>query len=103
MRANVLEVVVAPRLGPPAPGTEPHRIHDAAAATPVAAGVEFESFRRLERLLARVRILDVAAAPGAERRRVRHYPAAIRALRARLPLRVLPLEAAAAAGTVAPE
>src|SRR6267378_1404510 len=53
VRAGILEVIVAPRLGPPAPGAEPHRIHHATAAAPVAAGVELESLRRLQRLVTR--------------------------------------------------
>ncbi len=103
VRAGILQVIVAPCLRAPAPGAEPHRIHHAAAAAPIAAGVEFESLRRLERLVARVLVLDVAAAPRAERRGVRHHPPAVRALRIGLALRVAPLEPPAAARTIAPE
>src|SRR6266481_829958 len=102
VRAGILEVIVAPRLRAPAPRAEPHGIHHAAAAAPVAAGGELESLGGLERLVARVLVLDVAAAPRAERRRVRHHPAAIGALRTGFALRVLPLESPAAARTVAP-
>src|SRR5213592_1913485 len=89
---DVLEIIVAPRLGAPAPRTKPHGVHHAAAAAPVAARVELESVRRLQRLVARVLVLDVAAAPRAKRRRVRHHPAAVGTLRTRLALRVFPLE-----------
>src|SRR6266436_4689382 len=101
--ADVLEIIVAPGLRAPAPRTEPHRVHHAAAAAPVAAGVELEPLRRLQRLVTRVLVLDVAAAPGAERRSVRHHPAAVGALRVGLAQGVAPLEPPAAARTVAPE
>src|SRR5438093_5696827 len=103
MRADILEVIVAPCLGTPAPWTKPHRIHHAAAAPPIAAGVELESLWRLERLGARVLVCDVPPAPRAERRRIRHHPAAVRTFGVGLALRVAPLEAAPAARAEAPE
>src|SRR5712671_4564961 len=103
VRAGVLEMIVPPGLRPPAPRAEPHRIHHAAAAAPIAAGVEFESLRRLQRLVARARVLNVAPTPRTERRRIRYHPSAIRALRVRLTLRIGPLQPPAAARTVAPE
>src|SRR5437763_9191911 len=96
-------MVVAPRLGTTAPRAEAHRVHDAAAATPIAAGVVLESLRRFERFFAGALILDVAATPGTEREGVRDDPAAVRAFGSGLALRVGPLELATAAGTVAPE
>src|ERR1041384_1225784 len=51
VRADVLEVLVFPRLRAAAPRTESHRIHDAAAAAPFTPAVEFESLRRLERVI----------------------------------------------------
>src|SRR5262249_9754943 len=96
-------VVVPPRLLATAPGTEPHRVHDPAAAAPLAAPVELEALRRLERLLARVVVVDVAPAPRAKRRRIRDHPAAVRALGAGLALRVPPLEPPAATRAEAPE
>src|SRR3989442_1323895 len=57
MRAGILEVIVAPRLRPAAPGAEAHRVHHAAAAAPIAAGVELQSLRRLQRLVAPVLLL----------------------------------------------
>src|SRR5258705_12789240 len=96
-------MIVAPRLRAAAPGAEPHRIHHAATAAPVAARVELEALRRLERLLARVLVLDVAPAPGTERRRIGHHPTAVGAFRARLAVDVFPLEPPTAAGAVAPE
>ena len=101
--ADVLEIIVLPGLRAAAPGTKPHRVHDAAAASPLAATVELESLGRLERLVARILVLDVAATPGAERRCVRHDPTTVCALGVRLTLRVLPLESPAAARAKAPE
>src|SRR5690349_10908253 len=103
VRADVLKIVVAPGLRAPAPRAEPHRVHDTAAAAPVAARVVLEGLRRFERLLARVLVVDVPAAPGAERKRVRHHPSAVGAFGARLPQRVLPLEPPAATRAEAPE
>src|SRR5207245_1090609 len=103
VRANVLEVIVAPALLPAAPGAVGHRVLHAAAATPVAARVILESLRRLQRLRAGIGIGDVPAAPGAERELVRHHPAAVAALRAGDALGVAPLEPATAVGAAGPE
>src|SRR5213592_869133 len=99
---DVLEIIVAPRLGAPAPRTKAHGVHHAAAASPVAAGVVLEAFGRFERLVARIVVLDVAPAPRAERRRVRYHPPAVRALGIRFALRVAPFEPPAAARAIAP-
>src|SRR5881409_1901794 len=90
--ADVLELVVAPLLGPAAPGAVAHRIHDAAAAAPAAAAVELESLRRLERHGARVPVGDVAPAPRAMGEAVRDDPAAVVTLGPGLPRDVPPLE-----------
>src|SRR5260370_7908534 len=88
MRAAVLEPpLVAPLLGPATPGAGPHRVHHPAAATPLAAPVVGEPLGGLEGLGARVLVGDVAAAPWAERKAVRHHPAAV------LPLGPAPLPA----------
>src|SRR5205823_10786220 len=103
VRADVLELLVAPLLRAPAPGTGAHRVHHAAAATPLAAPVVLEPLWGLERLGARGPVGDVATTPGAEREAVRHDPAAVVALRAGLLGRVAPLEPAAAVRAVRPE
>src|SRR5204863_6751536 len=103
VRADVLKFPVVPFLRPAAPGAEAHRVHDAAAAAPAAAPMVTESLWRLQRLRARVRVGDVAPAPGAEREAVRHHPAAVIAFGARQLRRVAPLEAPAAVGAIRPE
>src|SRR3989442_1279465 len=103
VRADVLELLVAPLLRAPAPGTRAHWVHHAAAAPPLAAPVVPEPFRGLERLGARVPVGDVATAPGTKREAVRHHPAAVVALRAGLLGGVAPLEPAAAVRAVRPE
>src|SRR5207253_1944194 len=96
MGADVLKLLVAPFLRAPAPGAGAHRVHHAAAATPLAASMVLEPLGGFERLGARVSVGDVATAPGAEREAVRHHPAAVVALRAGLFDGVAPLEPAAA-------
>src|SRR5689334_21492762 len=103
MRADVLELLIAPFLRASAPGTKAHRVHHAATAAPLAARVVLEALGGLERLRARILVGDVATAPGAEREAVGHHPAAVVALRARLLGRVAPLEPAAAVRAVRPE
>src|SRR5207244_8572296 len=77
MRADVLELLVAPFLRASAPGTKAHRVHHAATAAPLTAPVVLEAFGGLERFRTRVPVGDVATAPGAEREAVRHHPAAV--------------------------
>src|SRR5207248_7466055 len=103
VRADVLELLVAPLLGAPAPGARAHGVHHAAAATPLAAPMVLESLRGLERLGARVPVGDVATAPGAEREAVRYDPAAVVALRTGLLGGVAPFEPAAAVRAGRPE
>src|SRR5690349_12271694 len=103
MRADVLELVIAPFLRASAPGTEAHRVHHAATAAPLAAPVVLETLGGLERLRARILVGDVATAPGAKREAVRYHPAAVVALRARLLGSVAPLEPAPAVRAVRPE
>src|SRR2546426_11166418 len=83
--ADVLELVVAPLLGPAAPGAVAHRIHHAAAAAPAAAAVELESPPRPERRRARGPVRDVPPAPRAMGEAVRDEPAALVTPRPRLP------------------
>src|SRR5256884_2454063 len=101
--ADLLKLLVAPFLRAPAPGAGAHRVHHAAAAAPLAASMVLEPLGGFERLGARVSVGDVATAPGAEREAVRHYPAAVVALRASLFDGVAPLEPAAAVRAVRPE
>src|SRR3989449_2148397 len=97
VRADVLEpVAVAPLLRPAAPRTGPHRVHHPAPASPATAALILESLGRLERLRARVAVANVPPAPGAVREAVRHHPAAVVALGARLLRRIAPLEPSAA-------
>src|SRR5437773_4019122 len=96
MRADVLELLVAPFWRAPAPGPRPHRVHHAAAAAPLAAPVILEPLGGLERLRARVAVDDVATAPGAVREAVRYHPTAVVTLRAGLLGGVAPLEPATA-------
>src|SRR6185437_176206 len=103
VRADVLELLVAPFLRAPAPGARSHWVHHAAAAAPLAAPVVFEPLWGLERFGARIAVDDVATAPGAEREAVRHHPAAVVARRAGLFGGVAPLEPAAAVRAIRPE
>src|SRR5207302_3428599 len=103
VRADVLKFPVVPFLRTAAPRAEAHRIHHAAAAAPATPPMVAEPLWRLEGLRARVRVGDVAPAPGAEREGVRHDPAAVIALGARLLRRVPPLEPPAAVGAIRPE
>src|SRR3989475_12860169 len=59
--ADVLELVVAPLLGPAAPRAVAHRIHHTTAATPAAAAGVVERLRRPERARARGPGRDVPA------------------------------------------
>src|SRR6266702_5982344 len=104
VRADVLELVIAPgeRLRAPAPRAPLHRVHEPPAAA-LAAFVEEESLRSLERLEARIGVADVPPAPGAEGVTVGHHPAAVAALGAGLALRVAPLEPPPAVAAVGPE
>src|SRR5437667_2722682 len=103
VRADVLELLVAPFLRAPAPGARPHRVHHAAAAAPLAAPVILEPLGGLERLRARVPVGDVATAPGAVREAVRHHPTAVVTLRAGLLGGVAPLEPATAVRAIRPK
>src|SRR5882762_4475961 len=103
VRADVLELLVAPFLRAPAPGARSHWVHHAAAAAPLAAPVVFEPLWGLQRFGARIAVGDVATAPGAEREAVRHHPAAVVALRAGLFGAVAPLEPATAVRAIRPE
>src|SRR2546421_5326311 len=96
MRADVLKFAIVPLLGTAAPGTIPHRVHHAAAASPAAAAVIQEPLGRLERLGARIPVGDVPPAPGAIREAVGHDPAAVIALPPRLLRGVAPPQAAPA-------
>src|SRR2546429_9214532 len=50
MGADVLKLLVAPFLRAPAPGAGAHRVHHAAAATPLAASMVLEPLGGFERL-----------------------------------------------------
>src|SRR6185437_11692051 len=96
-------IVLAPRLGPAAPGAVAHGVLYPSPTAPITAGIHPKSLGRVERPLAGIALLvDVRPAPGAVAELVRHDPAAVIALRTGEAVAVAPKKRTGAVGAVAP-